>query len=269
MSTNSIIKQYDKNGFTLVRNLVTKKECLILKNEISKLKSKLNISFSNIPYGFGDLKDSLLNKIKNRDKFSVITNQLCGTKLSLGHFLVVNKASWLGPDVEWHQEVFNSDVYAPGINMKKNWKRFIQVFIAIDDHDKINGCLKVFKGSHKAGILPFDDFVNINGSHKRRVKSKNLDKLNKKFKIIDIEMKRGDVLFFNHLLVHGSPTNMSHKSRVSGLMQFYDSNLKYDYRVFKNYQNFRARFIKNHSLGIINRLSSYKNNLKIFSKNQK
>lgn len=267
MNFNQHLKEYDKNGFLLVKKLITKKDCLLLKDKISKLKSKLNISFSGVPYGFGDLKDSLLKKIKNREKFSLIANQLCKAELSLGHFLIVNKASWLGPDVEWHQEVFNSDVYAPGINMRQNWKRFIQVFIAIDDHDKVNGCLKVFKGSHRAGILPFEDFVNNNGSHKRRVKPKYLDKLHKKFKIIDIEMKKGDVLFFNHLLVHGSPTNMSPKSRVSGLMQFYDSNLKYDYRVFKNYQNFRARFIKNHSLGIISKLSSYKNNLKIFSKN--
>ena len=64
----------------------------------------------------------------------------------------MNKAAWIGPEVEWHQEVFNSDIYAPGINMRKKWDKFVQVFIAIDDQDTNNGCLKVFKKSHHEGF---------------------------------------------------------------------------------------------------------------------
>ena len=99
--------------------------------------------------------------------------------------MLVNKAAWIGPDVEWHQEVFNFNIYASGLNKKKNWKNFIQVFIAFDDHEKQNGCLKVLKGSHKSGFLDYEDIVNINGSHKRRVKTKILDKLVKKYPIKD------------------------------------------------------------------------------------
>ena len=56
-------------------------------------------------------------------------------------------------------------------------------------------------------------------------------------------MDQGDVLFFNHLLVHGSPNNLSPKSRLSGLMQFYDQNLSFKESNFNEYSSFRANFV--------------------------
>jgi len=184
----------------------------------------------------------------------------------MSHFMLVNKAAWIGPEVEWHQEVFNLQIYAPGCDASKEWKNFLQVFIAIDQHDKINGCPKVFEGSHKEGILDYEDIVNINCSHKRRVTVDNLTKISKKYKILDVEMEPGDALFFNHLLVHGSPSNLSANSRLSTLMQFYKKDLNFKTESFDEYSNFRASFVKSWLDSSLKKIEEYKKNLEDYKK---
>ena len=264
---NLNLKFYDEHGFFIYKNFLNKSVCNQIKLSAKKLKPKLTIPFSKIPLGYGDLRDkSPFNKILTTTNVQNLVDKTLMTKTELSHFLLVNKAAWIGPDVEWHQEVFNMDIYAPGVNKKKDWKRFIQVFIAIDPQTKENGCLKVFDKSHKAGILKYEDIVNIAGSHKRRVRSEDLNKLHKKSKIIDIELKQGDALFFNHLLVHGSTNNLSPHSRLTALLQYYDSSLKFNSKYHKKYSDFRANFIENFFKSSLNKIQIYKKNLKDFKK---
>lgn len=260
-------EKYDHDGFVLVKGLISKDLCKDLKEKTKDLKPKLTIPFTNIAWGYGDVRnESPFDKIAQNDDIIKIVKELINCDPYLSHFLLVNKAAWVGPDVEWHQEVFNMDMYAPGIDKKKDWNKFIQTFIAIDDHSLKNGCLKVFKSSHKAGILNYEDIVNVNGSHKRRVTSNDLDELVKNHEICDVEMESGDALFFNHLIVHGSPSNLSPTSRLSALLQFYDGSLKFDTSKFENYRNFRTDFIRNHHSVSISKLDEYKVKLNDFKK---
>ncbi len=260
--------EYNKNGYVIFRNLFSKDFCNLVKKSTSALPSKLTLPFSKVPYGFGDVREiKPFNEISNSKKLRDISDTLIDSPTKLSHFMLVNKAAWIGPDVEWHQEVFNLQIYAPGCSPEKDWGKFLQVFIAIDKHEKINGCLKVFKGSHKAGVLDYDDIVNINCSHKRRVKTETLNKLVKDYEIVDIEMNEGDALFFNHLLVHGSPSNLSPLSRLSALLQYYDENLSFESRNFDNYTNFRSNFISSWLKQSLNKLEDYKQKLTDFKKN--
>ena len=265
MSKNK--KIYLKNGYLLIRNVFKRTFCKKLKLTASKLKPKLKIPFSSEAWGFGDVRSvKPFNELIENNIFNKVLSELVGEDINLSHFMLVNKAAWIGPEVEWHQEVFNRKIYAPGVNMKKKWKKFIQVFIAIDEHESQNGCLKIFERSHNAGILKYDDFINLNGSHKRRAKPDELNKLNKKYPIKEIEMKPGDVLFFNHLLVHGSSSNMSPKSRLSALLQYYDNSLVFNSKKFNEYSNFRYQFINNWIVDFKKKLPNYKKNLRDFNK---
>ena len=260
--------EYEKNGYVIVKKLFDKKFCSHAKKKINQLNSKLTIPFSDVPYGFGDVRNKRpFDKISNSIEIKKISDNLIGSASKLSHFMLANKAAWIGPDVEWHQEVFNLQIYAPGCDPKKDWSRFLQVFVAIDDHNKSNGCLKVFKSSHKAGILEFENIVNINCSHKRRVTTKALNSLYKNYKIVDLEMKSGDVLFFNHLLVHGSPSNISPYSRLSALLQYYDGSLNFKSKNFSKYSNFRGNFVKNWLCTSLKKIENYKKKLKDFKKN--
>ena len=185
------IKKYNQYGYVIVKNYLSKDLCNKIKKKTKNLKSKIKIPFSNEALGYGDVRNlEPTRQIFKKTTIQKDTNEIINSDAKLSHFLLVNKAAWIGPEVEWHQEVFNSDIYAPGINMRKKWDKFVQVFIAIDDQDTNNGCLKVFKKSHHAGFLKYENIVNIIGSHKRRVQINDLNKISKRYKLVDIKLKK-------------------------------------------------------------------------------
>jgi hypothetical protein len=263
------IKFYNEHGFLIKKNYLSKKLCNELKISIKNLQPKLKIPFSNQALGFGDVRNiNPYSKILSDTNISNDVSNLINITPELSHFMLVNKAAWIGPEVEWHQEVFNMEIYAPGVDKKKHWNKFIQIFIAIDSQNRENGCLRVFDKSHKAGILDYEDIVNINCSHKRRVSINDLERINSNYKILDIELEKGDIMFFNHLLVHGSQSNNSSSSRISALLQFYEKSLSFDISNFHKYKNFRRKFVENWLRDSLNNIDQYKKNLDDFKKNK-
>ena len=114
--------------------------------------------------------------------------------------------SVLGPDIFLYE---NSLVYKP--KGKKNGVPWHQDFISrknepikyiawmpIDDVTKETGALKVIPGSHKLGFLPW---YRVKGeTHHDRLDITSLDVSD----AMHVELKAGDVLIFNQLVVHSS-----------------------------------------------------------------
>ena len=161
------------------------------------------------------------------------------------HLMINNKAAWIGPDVEWHQESFNINTYAPGYSPEKDWDKFVQFFIPLDNQTKENGCLKIIPKSHTLGLLQYEDIINANLVHKRRVKYEDMNFAFNKFGIKDIILNAGDMLIFNHLLVHGSGTNLSPDDRKAVVLQAQKKLLKKDNEIFEKETLFRSNFVKN------------------------
>ena len=95
-----------------------------------------------------------------------------------------------------------------------------KIYIALDKHTIENGCLKIVPNSHKEGELEFEDCVgNFTWGHKRRLSSKSMDFLYNKYGIKNVLMEPGDILFFNHLLAHGSTSNIINLPRRAIVLQ--------------------------------------------------
>ena len=73
--------------------------------------------------GYGNLiNDKSFKKFSNNK----LINSICTDFLNdyeFNHLMVHNKAPWIGAGIEWHQEVFNINSYAPGYKAK-DWKNF-------------------------------------------------------------------------------------------------------------------------------------------------
>ena len=108
------------------------------------------------------------NTHRRKQKINRQLEKFFNTKnYTFNHLMVNNKAPFFGPSVEWHQEIYNVNTYAPG-HKTKDWRNFLQTYIAIDRQDIHNGCLKVLKGSHKHGVQKNFDVINENLSHKTK-----------------------------------------------------------------------------------------------------
>ena len=262
------VKKFDENGYLLLKGFFSKKLCKEIKEYSKKLKPKVNIPFSKIGYGYGNLYNiGPIKKINEDIELNKLIKAILKSNYVFNHIMLANKHRWIGPDTELHQEIFNVNTFAPGANPKRDWKKFIQIFIPIDDHKEGSGRLRIFPSSHKMGQLKHEDCVNSLLGHKRRVTLKDIDKVYKKFNFKKLSLDGGDLLIFNTRLVHGSPSNLSNNERMSLVGQVRHSSIKFNKRVFEKECNYRSKVVQDYLLQKLKTLNM--NNIyKDFKKNE-
>ena len=246
----SDLNKYLDEGFLLKNKLLDQHICQEIINYIDTKNSAVNIPFSNVGWGYGNLiEDERMEIIKNHNFILEFCISLLGENFVFNHLMINNKAPWIGPDVEWHQEVFNIDTYAPGGNENvDSWKDYLQIYIALDPHTLENGCLKIIPNSHKLGLLPHEDIVNSFFNHKRRIPFEVMNEIYKTNGIKNLIMESGDILFFNHRFIHGSASNNSPFNRRAIVLQA-RKPINRDSEKFAKESNYR----KNFTIDILNK----------------
>jgi len=243
---NDIKSKYEKNGYFIVNNIINKNQIISLRKFISTLEPKLLVPFSDEAWGYGNCI--------NLDEFRVISEnrillntvkKILRNDFEFNHLMVNRKPPWIGPEVEYHQEVFNSKTFAPGASndqIKNNW---CQIYLPLESETPDNGGLRILSNSHSLGILDSEDIVNQNYSHKRRVPVSTLNKAIKidGCELLDLNLQAGDCLFFSPLLVHGSPSNGSASDRISLVLQSKTIDFERDKEIFEKETSFRNAFI--------------------------
>ena len=103
--------------------------------------------------------------------------------------------------------------------------------------------------------MPHEDAINEHFSHKRRVPFDVLQDLEKKYGLHNCELNPGDVLFFNHLLVHGSASNASSRSRKAIVLQGRSDIKEKNDEIFEKESQYRTNFVIDGLTDRINSLS--------------
>ena len=113
-----------------------------------------------------------------------------------------------GRDKAWHQDraYFNVPVEDP----------IIGVWIALDETTPENGCMFVRPGWH-------DPVVHF---QRRDWQICDADALSLPIKPVALPMQPGDILFFDSLLPHGTPTNYSNQRRRAAQFHYASANVR-------------------------------------------
>ena len=241
-----LIENYKLNGYVHLKKVFADGFCDLMVDKIENyLEPKVYIPFTKIPWGFGQLFEvEPFNKVIEKKEITDLCSSIFNNKnYSYNHLMVSNKAPFLGPEEMYHQEVSNIDTYAPGCNPNIDWENFLQIFIPVDNQTLENGCLRVIPKSHNLGFLEHEDIVWNNHGHKRRLSNKSMMRAYKEYGIVNLELSRGDVLIFNHLLIHGANSNQSPKNRRSIICQAQNTKIDKDVAVFNKEAVYRSNFI--------------------------
>ena len=110
-------------------------------------------------------------------------------KMFIFGIVIVNFKDRFGTAEYYHQD----QVYWKDRGYKSD--KMLSCMIPLETHSIQNAGLKLFAGSHKLGFIKHDPFVNINGLCKFMINQKRLDNLNRKYKLIVINVEPGDILF--------------------------------------------------------------------------
>ena len=242
---NKIKKEYNKNGFVLIKNFLPKNKCKKALNWLNKKnKKKLAKTWTEQEPGV-DLavyfvvhkKNSILASIAKNKKVLDLASKLVEDKVYIYSSKVNLKAAWCGAVEYFHQDL----VYWKDRGYPRN--DMLSAMVFLEKHNDENAPLKIFPKTHKLGFIKHAPFINVNGLAKYMVPPKKLYELNKKFGVHTINADVGDVLFFHMGCVHGSGHNISGKSRTVVLSQLNTFN-NIPKNVVKNSKRFNLKRAK-------------------------
>ena len=246
MLTKEQIENYKRDGF-VVPNFIFPEKDLI---EIEKLHSLLVKKFPNfrnycpavLLYDERFLKYCFNNEILN------IVEQLIGKNFALWNSSFFAKPSFNGQATPWHQD----GQYWPIRPLAT-----CSVWLAIDNANHENGCLKFIKGSHKEKIVKKH---KINKSKNLTLNQEILKSEYTKKNTVNLILKRGQISLHDVYMVHGSEENKSPNSRRAMTMRFMPTSSVFDHKFIFNKKEFSIKQIYQ-ARGID---KSLKNNIKSF-----
>ena len=80
------IKEYKESGCCLVKSVFTESFCDELKNHLNTLESKINIPFSDVPWGYGNLLSEGPFELITKNKFIL---NFCDELLKINMYLTI------------------------------------------------------------------------------------------------------------------------------------------------------------------------------------
>src|SRR5262245_50747472 len=149
------------------------------------------------------------------ERFRVDPRQLGLVEPFLGKDLkqITNQATWKTPGTDDTAFGFHQDARfrRPASAFRDLATSYVQTFLAVDPHRVENGCLKVYPGSHKFGMLnlPADRSVLDMESGNAVLEHWGLDP----DKVVDVPLDPGDVALWLPHTLHASGPNQSNIDR--------------------------------------------------------
>lgn len=172
---------------------------------------------------------TFLNYARNSEILDMVA-QILGEDIAIWNSSFFGKPAHDGKRVPWHQD----GRYWPIRPLAS-----CSVWIAVDDSNTENGCLRVIPGSHKSGKLfkhennPSDDLVL------------SLELLGSEFDertAVDIVLESGQISLHDVFLIHGSESNTSGKPRRGMTLRFFPTTSVYE-RDIEKWEQPRSLFL--------------------------
>lgn len=212
-------KEYDEKGVIVIPNVFSADECDLIKKN-AYLVSDSDIMKSGYPHTpsekkngrrllvfFPSLVNDYLNSIRTDERLVHLVRNFIGDNVRQINNQIYFRESGDEDQFAWHQDImfrepnnFNNDVESD----------YFQTIIAVDDITEENGAIEFIEGSHKNMNVP-------QPKNLRTFDRKNLS--GKKY-----TAKKGDVLIWSVMTVHGSEPNQSKSDRMTYMNGFCRSN---------------------------------------------
>ena len=177
------------HGFTVIRNFLSDEDINKIKFE-DEFYEYPNTPLSPIKFSNADV---------DTNKITLKASALTGKKYEVFMKKFYHKTAFEGSHEIYHQDYY----YRQALNIPNS--EYLQTFFAMHDHDYAP--LNVFIGSHKKGLLPHRLVMERDGNAKYAISKDILKEIKDTF--YPVHLKKGDGIFFDYSLVHGSGSNGS------------------------------------------------------------
>ena len=201
------IKQYDKDGYIAPINVLTKEEAIQARKEIELIEKEMPDEIDNSGRYNVHLISPKLDKIVHNSNILDSVESIIGKNILVCSTTLFIKNAYQKGFVSYHQD-------AKYIGLEPhNW---VTAWIAITDSNEINGCMRMWPGSHKH-LKEHNQKFNEGNLLTRGQTIENVPEDQIKL----IELKAGQMSLHHPRIVHGSGVNKSDDRRIGFVIQSY------------------------------------------------
>jgi non-haem Fe2+, alpha-ketoglutarate-dependent halogenase len=202
------IEQFNRNGYLKGIRIFDQAESLenrryfdeLLARTLASGGTSYSISTAHLKYG------RVYELLTDRRIVAYVRDLLGENVIAWGsHFFC--KMPHDGKRVSWHQDAS----YWP-LSPSKT----ATVWLAIDDADRENACMRFIPGTHHFGHLTY----RLTENDESNVLNQSVENAEEFGEPIDVELKAGEISIHNDLLLHGSEANNSDRRRCGLTLRY-------------------------------------------------
>ena len=230
-SKTTILNFWEKNGYFIANKIFSEQECDCFLNRIKQFADKdfsTIINPDRLDFLISQSCNLMSEKLELWQKIEFIQSaklnaQVFRSIMTDARINYILQIIHEGRDVaalcsqflfkefgsKYQNEAWNPHQDNSYLNIKKGCA--INVQLMLSDSNKDNGSLYVYPGSNAEEILPFEQKASYGDNAANQPGNKCM--IPSKYYKIDLEFKKGDVLFLHGNLIHGSYPNLSYVSR--------------------------------------------------------
>jgi phytanoyl-CoA hydroxylase len=214
---SDVKEKYSRDGYLVLNDFFPKERMFELKNEIKEIFTSGEDMKCRIEVDQKKLKEqgvfigvarinSIFKELVYEEKLISLLKELLGNKVHFTDDKVVFKNSDTDFGSPWHQDWY----YWKGSHK-------VSVWIALDDVNIENGCLKVVPGSHK-------DRFNHEDLREDGFSKSVLPDYIKTDQVKSLPVNRGSIIILDDLTLHASHPNTSGEDRWAFIPTYTDVN---------------------------------------------
>ena len=226
--TKNEIRSYTRNGFVVPKFRLDNSDLEKLQNATLELMQ----TYPHIPteglvsphiFYAGSNRPDIHSKFLEICKLTPlldIVDQLIGRDIIVWGSRIFSKAPQTGRATPWHQD----GEYWPIRPLAT-----ATVWIAIDDSNENNGCLKILTGSNRAKmLLPHQSLSGKGAALDKEIKPELIESKD----IVSVPLQPGQMVIFDVFTAHGASPNLSNQRRAGFAIRYmpgtsiFDRNIK-------------------------------------------
>ena len=203
-------KDYDKDGYVIVRNVIDFDLISELENHVYWLSKKYPEIHPEAFHHELLVNDPFLHKVLNTSSILDIVEIFIGPDIALFGAHYIAKKPLKGKAVGWHQD----GSYWPLEPMK-----VVSLWLAGTVSNKENGCMRVIPGTQRNRLVKSSDMIEEDMDKFVLGSAIRADQIDDS-KVIDLELNPGDISIHNPFIIHGSNFNTSDKWRIGLTLRY-------------------------------------------------
>jgi ectoine hydroxylase-related dioxygenase (phytanoyl-CoA dioxygenase family) len=214
--TSALKQQFERDGYLLGIPILSREEVIAVNEQYQRLKDSTQIRSAKGRITNQHLLDPAFYALATRKEVLDLVEVAVGPDILLISSGFFDKPPGSGNEfVAWHQDTMYWGLEPP---------LAVTVWIALDDSDVENGCMRVIPGTHHSGLLPHSKSKQPGNvlAHDQEIPSEYLDAS----KAVDFILRAGQASLHHGELVHGSNPNRSNRRRCGMTVRYTRPDVK-------------------------------------------